>query len=286
MYLIDSHCHLDFSAFADDREAMLARAQEAHIREFVVPGVTAAQWPVLTQLAHQHSGWHLAYGLHPYFVEAHRREHLAELEQWLSRGSDRGEDAGGRGNQRAHCSSSNSHSHNNQGTTKPPVAVGEIGLDATCPDHDWQRELLRGQLQLAARHDLPVILHHRKTLDELMPLVKQAGVTGIVHAFSGSAQQAKKWAELGFLLGVGGVVTYPRARKTRAALQAVPTSALALETDSPDMPVQGFQGERNEPARLPYALSALAELRQTSIAELAQQTTANVRRVLRLPPGS
>lgn len=233
----DSHCHLDFPVFDEDRDAVLQRARDAGICRFLVPGVTRKSWPGLLALATQYSSWHFALGLHPYFIEQHEHSDIQALEHEIDK-----------------IDSSLSARF---------FGIGEIGLDATCADLTKQKRLLQAQLQMAGDRNLPVILHHRKTLDIMVPMVKQAGVThGIVHAFSGSLQQAEQWIDLGFKLGVGGVITYERAKKTRHAIANVPESAIVFETDSPDMPVSGYQGKRNEPARMKHVLAAYDELKK------------------------
>lgn len=231
-HLADSHCHLDFPEFDDDRDTILDRARAAGVRRFLVPGVRADQWRRLRELAGHYDDWSYALGLHPYFIDAHVEADLVRLEQELA-------------------------------ADKQPLALGEIGLDATVGDHDWQQVVFKKQVDLAAAHGLPVILHHRKTLDVMLKIVKAANVrAGVIHAFSGSYEQAMAWIDQGFYLGVGGVITYERARKTRDAIRRVPAEALLLETDSPDMPVQGYQGQRNEPARLVMIRDALREIRR------------------------
>ena len=226
----DSHCHLDFADFDGDRDAMLARAQAAGVNRFLVPGVRQAAWARQFELGSHYASWRLACGLHPYFTAEHQRADLDELPQWLEQGA---------------------------------LAVGEIGLDGTVDDFDKQLHFFQAQLSIAAALKLPVILHHRKSLDVMHKLVRESGVRdGIVHAFSGSYEQAQQWLGLGFRLGVGGVVTYPRAQKTRAELARVPAAGLVLETDSPDMPLQGYQGQRNEPARIAEVFQSLCALRR------------------------
>ncbi|RUO37279.1 TatD family deoxyribonuclease [Aliidiomarina shirensis] len=238
-HLTDSHCHIDFPAFDDDRDAMLARAKAAGVERFLVLGVSAAQWPRLLAFAQRYSDWRVAFGLHPYFLSERTADgaptadnfadDLALLPTFLEKGA---------------------------------LAVGEIGLDATQPLFDLQVELFTKQLDIAADMNLPVILHHRKTLDMMLPMVRKAGVCGgIVHAFSGSYQQAMQWIEAGFRLGVGGIITYERAKKTRAAIAQVPLESLVLETDSPDMPLCGQQGQRNEPANIANIAQSLFHLR-------------------------
>jgi len=244
--LYDTHCHIDFKAFDDDREQVVKSAFEAGVERFMVPGVSAEQWPRLQQRVEQFSSWRFALGLHPWFIQQHNRHQLKELEQALSNQHER------------------------------LRAVGEIGLDATCENSDLQRELFIEQLKLAKQFRLPAIIHHRKTLETTHPLVKQYGPeSGVIHAFSGSYEQAMKFVDCGYKLGVGGVITYTRAQKTRQAIARVPLSALVLETDSPDMPVCGYQGERNEPARVAKVLEVLADLREVSKGSLSDTLWKN-----------
>ncbi|MCH2455739.1 MAG: TatD family hydrolase [Idiomarina sp.] len=246
MQLFDTHCHLDFEAFDKDRGAVLKRAREAGIERFMVPGVTRNQWDKLVPLASDYSCWYYALGLHPWFIDEHKDSDVEELERQLEK---------------------------QQGQVR---AVGEIGLDRTCPNFDKQHRLFIRQLELAKCFKLPVIIHHRKTLDRTHADIKKYGPeNGVIHAFSGSHQQAMKFVEQGYKLGVGGVITYERAQKTRQAIKEVPIESLVLETDSPDMPLSGYQGQRNEPSRVPLVLEALAKLRNTSEEELASQLWQN-----------
>ncbi|MDV6317131.1 TatD family hydrolase [Idiomarina sp. HP20-50] len=231
--LYDTHCHIDFKAFDDDRAEVIKKAREAGVGRFMVPGVSVEQWPRLQQLANNYSSWRFGLGLHPWFIEQHSQDQLSKLEQALDE------------------------------KPKHLLAIGEIGLDATCEHSELQRDLFIAQLKLAKEYRLPAIIHHRKTLETTHPLVKQHGPeSGVIHAFSGSYEQAMKFVDCGYKLGVGGVITYTRAQKTRQAITEVPLSALVLETDSPDMPTCGYQGQRNEPAKVVQVLDVLAELRE------------------------
>ncbi|MGM0430198.1 MAG: TatD family hydrolase [Pseudomonadota bacterium] len=244
--LYDTHCHLDFQAFDNDREQVLENAKEVNVERFMVPGVSAEQWPRLQQLAEQFSSWRFALGLHPWFIGKHSLNQIDELEKALDKPKER------------------------------LLAVGEIGLDATCGDSELQRKLFIEQLKLARQYRLPTIIHHRKTLETTHPLLKQYGSeSGVIHAFSGSYQQAMKFVDCGYKLGVGGVITYTRAKKTREAIAKVPVSALVLETDSPDMPVCGYQGQRNEPARIAKVLDVLVDLRSMSKESLSETLWQN-----------
>lgn len=251
---IDSHCHLDAPEFDPDRAAVLTRARAAGVAAQVVPAVSAAGFPALRALCAAAPDLHPAYGLHPLYLAEHRPEHLETLAAWLER--------------------------------EHAVAVGECGLDFWngMDDAQRQREFLAAQLALARRFDLPLILHARRATEELIHVLRRAGgLRGVVHSFSGSAEQARQLRELGFLIGVGGPVTWPRARRLRRLVAEMPLEFLLLETDAPDQPLEGRRGERNEPARVADVCATIAGLREASIAEIASATSENARRLFRLP---
>ena len=256
--LIDTHAHLDVEEFAPDRDAVLGRARSVGVVGQVVPAITRGHWEGLAELTAMHTDLFPAYGLHPVFLETHGDADIDVLDAWLSE--------------------------------HPAVAVGEIGLDgyvdAIASGAAWDRQwrLFTGQLDLALDHGLPVIIHARRALDHVLKALRQRpGSTGIIHSFSGSRQQADQALEQGFCLGFGGPVTYPRANRLRGVVAGLPDEALVLETDAPDQPSASHRGQRNEPSFLPEIAACVAELRGVSVAEVARQTTANARRVLRLP---
>ncbi|MFO7955302.1 TatD family hydrolase [Thioalkalivibrio sp.] len=257
MDLIDTHVHLDLDAFDPDRPMVLERARVAGVGELVLPGVTRARWPDLDALHRQYAGLHVAYGLHPIFLQDHADADLDALETWLD----------------AHPET---------------VAVGEIGLDGSQEDLDWDRQwhYYTRQLAIARERDLPVIIHSRRALDEVLKGLRQyEGVTGILHAFIGSPQQARQAVDLGCCLGIGGPVTYERAKKLHRVVREAPLEALVVETDAPDQPLAGHQGERNEPAMTAGVNRRLAALRDMDPTEMAIITSQNARRILRLPTG-
>ncbi|RTZ72566.1 MAG: TatD family deoxyribonuclease [Gammaproteobacteria bacterium] len=251
--IIDSHCHLDLPAFDPDRDEVIARAREAGVIAFVVPGTTAGGWEKLLRITADSDCLYPALGLHPYFMEAHRAEDLTTLA--------------------ALC------------RERRPVAIGEIGLDFQLEKFDAgaQEALLKAQLRLAAELDLPVILHVRKAHDAMLKALRQSGVKGgICHAFNGSLQQAQQYMKLGFLFGFGGMLTYPNARRLQRLARELPLDHIVLETDAPDMAGALHHGERNSPEYLPEVLDALTRLREEPAAGVARQTTENVRRLLKL----
>ena len=253
MDLIDSHCHLDVAEFDADRDAVLQRARDSGVRGIVVPGVTAAGWHGLWELCAGEPDLYPALGLHPVYLDTHQAADIERLGDWLA--------------------------------DHRPVAIGEIGLDFYLRELDRGRQqvLFEAQLKLARDAGLPVILHVRKSHDQVLATLKRIRVSGgISHAFNGSLQQAQQYLDLGFRLGFGGMLTYERSSRLRALAQQLPAEAIVLETDAPDMVVSRHRGERNSPEYLPQVLSALAEVRGETEAGLAAQTTANVRDVLDL----
>jgi len=252
--LIDSHCHLDAGEFDADRAAVIDRAQAAGVRAQIVPAVTAASWPGLRDACALAPGLYPAYGLHPVFLDQHRPEHLELLQDWIAR--------------------------------ERPHAIGECGLDYFIPtlDRQQQQDYFIGQLALARRYDIPVIVHARRAVDAVIAAIKQVGgLRGVVHSFSGSPEQARQLHQLGFLIGLGGPLTYDRAQRLHRLVAAMPLDQLLLETDAPDQPDAGIRGERNEPARLAVILDTVARLRGEPVEAIAAQTTANAQRVFNLP---
>ncbi|MEM7359439.1 MAG: TatD family hydrolase [Pseudomonadota bacterium] len=253
--LIDTHCHLDFSEFDQDRDQVIKQAAASGVTTIIVPAVTQATWPRTIETCRTQTGQHgvrllLALGMHPMFIEQHQPQHLTELDQVIEQ--------------------------------HQPIAVGEIGLDfySTDADHDKQTAYFTKQLIIAKRHDLPVIIHNRKAHDQCISLLREHQPRGgIVHAFNGSLQQAEKYIEMRFLLGFGGMLTFERSRKLRALAEALPLQSIVLETDAPDMTVSQHRGERNSPEYLPYVMEALAEIKNMAASQVAETSCQNVLRV-------
>ncbi|AWH53949.1 DNAase [Stenotrophomonas sp. ESTM1D_MKCIP4_1] len=252
--LVDTHCHLDASEFDPDRSTVIERARAAGVQAQVVPAVTAASWPKLRKVCQQASGLYPAYGLHPMFLAEHRPEHLQQLRAWIER--------------------------------ERPCAIGECGLDFFVEDldADAQQDYFIGQLKLARDFELPVIVHARRAVDAVIAAIRRVGgLRGVVHSFSGSPEQAAQLDKLGFLLGLGGPLTYERAQRLQRLIREMPLHQLLLETDAPDQPDAGIRGQRNEPARLSVIARHVAALRGTDVAAVAQATSENARRLFGLP---
>jgi TatD DNase family protein len=188
------------------------------------------------------------------YLARHRPEHLRELRDWVGR--------------------------------ERPRAIGECGLDYYVDglDRDAQQRYFDAQLELARDHGLPVIVHARRAVDAVIAAIRRVGrLRGVVHSWSGSQQQAEQLWESGFLLGIGGPVTYERATRLRRQAATMPLECLLLETDAPDQPDSGIRGGRNEPARLRQVCEAIAALRGIAPEALAAATSANAERLFGLP---
>jgi TatD DNase family protein len=266
---IDTHCHLDAAEFDADCDVVRQNAKTLGVEKCVIPAVMASHFDEVRLLAHRHADAY-ALGIHPLYTPQAKDTDLATLDTQL-------------------------HAHREDPRL---VAVGEIGLDGFVPEINTpeafakQTHFFEAQLQIAQRHQLPVILHVRRSADGLLKGLRQFPVAGgIAHAFNGSLQQAKLFIEMGFKLGFGGAMTYERATKLRALAIELPLSALVLETDAPDIPPhwmyttaedreKGRAQGRNSPAELPRIASVLAELRGISLEELAAATSANASQAL------
>ncbi|MBD1581811.1 TatD family hydrolase [Pseudoalteromonas sp. S16_S37] len=243
MHFIDSHCHLDFSELKNDLHGHIARAHELGVRYFVVPGVTYPQSAALLKFAKTYPACRIALGLHPYFIEQHNDDAFFSL-QTLAQ------------------------THRNE-----IVAIGECGIDGTCPNIEYQSKLFVEHIKLSNALSLPLIVHHRQSHHLIAQALKTcpAQYGGVIHAFSGSLQQAQYYINRGFKLGVGGTISYTRASKTRQVLSQVPLESLLLETDAPSMPLSGYQGQVNEPHRLVEVFEHLCALRSERPEQIAQQ---------------
>jgi len=264
---IDTHCHLDAPEFAADVAAVRVRARERGVVHCVLPAVQVAHFAEVRRLAHAF-GDSYALGIHPLYVKQAQDEDLARLDAALAEHRD----------------------------DPRLVAVGEIGLDYFVPElceaplRERQEYFYVEQLRLARKHQLPVILHVRRSADMLLKGLRAVGNgnpwQGIAHAFNGSLQQAQGFIDLGLKLGFGGALTYERAQNLRRLAAELPLEAIVLETDAPDMPPhwlyttaeQRANGEaqgRNEPGELPRIAEVLAGLRGLDPATLERQTRKN-----------
>ena len=257
---IDTHCHFDFPPFCGDEPACLGRAADVGVQAIIVPAVTAERFASVLALAERYPAVYAALGMHPLAIRKHDEAALARLAELVRQSPSK------------------------------LVALGEMGLDNYMDEPLMTRQtaLLADQFYLAKKYDLPVILHSRRTNDQLAAMLRRHNLprTGVVHGFAGSYQQAEAFIKLGYYIGVGGTITYPRASKTRQVMARLPLASLLLETDAPDMPLAGFQGQPNRPERLPDTFQVLCSLREEPPQLIAESIYRNSQTLFALPPSN
>ncbi|MEJ2746767.1 MAG: TatD family hydrolase [Anaerolineae bacterium] len=252
--LIDTHCHLDFDQFNEDRDAVLARAEAAGVKRMIIPAVDLSNTRTVLQLAEKYDNVYAAIGVHP--------------------------------NSAAHWDMSWIDTLRDLAQHEKVVAIGEIGLD-----YYWdktpkttQRWALRAQLALAAELKLPVIIHNREADEDIIRVLAESPVarserTGVLHSFSGGWGTAQVALQMGFYLGFTGPVTFSKAVELRWVVARVPADRLLVETDAPFLTPHPYRGKRNEPSYVAYVAERIAQERQVDTAVIAQQTTENARRL-------
>ncbi|MBO9490175.1 TatD family hydrolase [Endozoicomonas sp. G2_1] len=261
MRFTDSHCHLDFAEFDQNRTQLLNQCYQQNIRRIVIPSIAPSNWQQVLALAtpdnqenKQPSSPTLfpCLGIHPWFLNDLSESVLEQLNQLISQ-------------------------HKNE-----IIAVGEAGIDGAIAKQQGnltkQQVFFEYQLMLAKQHDLPIVVHHRQSHQWLAPALKIAHLArgGVIHAFSGSYQQAKQYLDLGFKLGIGGTISYERAQKTIKTVKKLPLDCLVLETDAPSMPLAGYQGQANSPIRLIDVFSHLCQTKQLPSEMVAEQLEHNI----------
>lgn len=253
--MIDTHCHLDAAEFDTDRDSVYARAVAAGLTGIVVPAVARKTFGAVASLCRDYPLCHAAYGIHPLYVNEAEEDDLQVLRDVLKQ--------------------------------EKAVAVGEIGLDNFVADKNVTRQtyFFTEQLKIAKEFDLPVILHVRKAIDQVLRELRRYKVKGgIAHAFNGSHQQAEEFIKLGFKLGFGGAMTWHRALRIRDLATTLPIEAIVLETDAPDIPPEWLgNAGRNEPGELHRMATVLSSLRREPLRDVIIATSHNALEVLHIP---
>lgn len=253
---IDTHCHLDAAEFGDTQADLVQAAQAVGVSRIIIPSVARNNFDAVRTLCERFPNCSPAYGIHPMYTGDALPSHLDAMREYIQQ--------------------------------HRPVAVGEIGMDFFVKgyDPDQQEFFFVRQLELAREFDLPVLLHIRHAQDVVLKNLRQHIVRGgIAHAFNGSRQQADEFIKLGFKLGFGGAMTYPRAARLRKLAATLPLESIVLETDAPDIPPVWLErGQPNKPEYLPRIAATLAELRGMTLDEVAHITSENVSSVFTFIP--
>jgi TatD DNase family protein len=271
MQFTDSHCHLDFTEFKQDLPELLQQCHAQHIHRIIVPSVKPEHWQRVLSLTDIETSVDIAcsLGIHPWFLILQDSSLPKHYE------------LGFQERQLKQVIKKNRHKI---------IAIGECGIDvfkakkntlneqAFNENIQLQQDFFDMQLHIAKQNNFPVIVHHSQSHSLILPLLKQYKLdkAGVIHAFSGSYQQAKDYIDLGFKIGVGGTITYPRAKKTINAIKRLPLSSLLLETDAPAMPPFGMQGMSNSPLNLINVFQALVLIRDEPKEVITEQIELNV----------
>jgi TatD DNase family protein len=250
---VDTHCHLDHPSLSSRLDEVLASARAAGVDRFVVPGVEPEGWAGIARLAARESGVFPAFGLHPMMSSRYDQQLLEDLARYA----------------------------------EGAVAIGEIGLDYAIDgvSREQQARALRGQLRLAVRMGLPVLIHCRRAFDDLVRILREERVRevgGVLHAYSGSPEVARVCSKEGLLVSLAGTVTYRNAIKSPRVAAEIPLEHLLLETDAPDITPEPYRGRVNEPAFLVETARVIARVRGIAMEDVARATTANAERLFRI----
>jgi TatD DNase family protein len=252
MKRIDTHCHLYSEEFTTDIESVIKKAEDEGVQKFYLPCIDSTVIGAMMALEEKFPGKCIAMmGLHPCSVKENYKEELDAMEAWLAK--------------------------------RKFAAVGEIGLDFYW-DKTFvteQYDAFRIQMEWAVAYNLPIVIHTRNAMQETINLVKEyvpKGLKGIFHCFSGSYESAQEIIKAGFLLGIGGVITYKNAGLAEV-LAKIELQHLVLETDAPYLTPVPFRGKRNESSYLKYIVAKLAEVKKCSIEEVAAATTENAEKI-------
>lgn len=260
--LIDTHCHLNFHKYDEDRDAVLQRAKDAGVNRVIIPAIDLESCQEALDLSEQYDGIYVAVGIHPNSTIGFDDRTFNQVHEWASH--------------------------------EKVISIGEIGLDYHWDKSpkDVQRKAFERQLDLATKLELPVIIHNREASDDVMAILEHWATTlpdsmkdrpGVLHSFSAPADIADRALAIGFYLGFTGPITFKKADELRDIAKTVPLNRILVETDGPFLTPHPYRGKRNEPAYVQYMTQKLAELHNLSYEQMAHHTTANAERLFNEP---
>jgi TatD DNase family protein len=253
MYFIDTHTHIYLSEFDDDRSAVIQRAKEVNVEITIMPAIDSTTHEAMLAVESTYENCYSMIGLHPCSVNQDYKKELNLIRQYLEK--------------------------------KTFPAIGEIGLDFYWDKTftSQQYEAFHEQIEIASQYKLPIVIHSRNAIDECIDVVKQhPGTSGVFHCFSGNEEQAQKIMEFGFMLGIGGVVTFKNSGLDKV-IEKIGLSHVILETDAPYLAPVPYRGKRNEPSYIKLVAEKLTALCHCSMEEIAELTTENARKLFKLP---
>ena len=248
-YLIDTHCHLNLT---DDVDGILMDAEKNNVKKLIISGCDAKSIRDGLEIIYRYPEIYMTVGFHPDEVDNITDKDINDLEVLLK-------------------------------TNKKIVGIGEIGLDYYHNDmnKERQREYFIKQIELAEKYDLPVVIHSRESIQEIYDILKEHKVKGVIHCFSGSLEMAKLFIDLGFYLGIGGVLTFKNS-KLKEVVSELSLDNLVLETDSPYLAPEPYRGHTNFPQNIKIVAQALRKIKDVSLEEVTEKTTGNVHKIYNL----
>ena len=251
--MIDTHCHINDDLYISNPEKYISDAREAGVKKFLVVGFDRKSSENAVNIAEKHEFLYAAVGIHPSDVKKSKAEDFEKIEELAS--------------------------------NKNVIAIGEIGLDYYWDkDPQIKEEQKVGfikQIEIANKYDLPISIHCRDAIEDTLEILKKHPVKrgGIMHCYAGSLESAKEFIKLGFLIGIGGVVTFKNSQKLKDVVMQIPSDSYVLETDSPYLTPEPFRGKPNHSKYLCHVRDKIAELRNISPEKVTEETTKNFERV-------
>ena len=252
MELIDTHSHIYLDEFESDLEGVLKKAKEAGIRRIMMPAIDSSTHDKMFKTEASFPWCSSMIGLHPCSVNQNYENELQIVEDYLS--------------------------------SRKVLAIGEIGLDFYWDKTftEQQYSAFSNQIEMAIKHDLPIVIHSRNAIDECIKVVRSFPKSkGVFHCFSGTLEQAKQIIDLGFMMGIGGVVTFKNGGLDKV-LPLIGLNHLVLETDAPYLAPVPYRGKRNEPAYLKLVAEKIADMLGINVEEVAKITTENAKKLFSL----
>ena len=248
-YLVDTHCHINLT---DDIDSLIMDAEKNNVLKFIISGCDAKSIRDGLEIIYRYPSIFMTVGFHPDEVDNITDKDIEDLERLIK-------------------------------TNKKIVGIGEIGLDYYHNDmnKERQKEFFIKQIELAEKYDLPIVVHSRESIQDVYDILKEHHTRGVIHCFSGSLEMAKLFIDLGFYLGIGGVLTFKNS-KLKDVVKELSLDNIVLETDSPYLTPSPNRGKRNDSRYLPFVIEEIARLKEMDPEEVAERTYENARKLYRI----
>ena len=243
---IDTHCHL-YNEYYNNIEDVINESKKNGVTRFIVNGCDMKSNKEVLELAHKYKEIYAAIGFHPTELEKFKEEYLSWLEE---------------------------HIDDNK-----VVAVGEIGLDYHYENTDKNKQIyvFRKQLEIANKYNKPVIIHTRDAIGDTFKILKEYNLKGSIHSYSGSVEMAREFIKLGYMIGIGGVVTFKNAKNIKEVVKNIDLEHILLETDSPYLTPEPYRGKQNSSKYIPIIAKKISEIKEETLEFVADTTSNNAK---------